>query len=179
MSLRNITHSWQVQDLEHGPLVKLAQRDLDIGTVSILADELFKLTRESGRPRLSLDFKEVSVLPTLVVGKLLALERRLREVGGQLLLYNLNPAVKGFLQAEGWPGDVTAESAPAGEPLEPENCFVVFVREGPGAAEHPEMVERPVATCFSYEEAARLREELRPSGKNCIIRFIGQAGGGD
>ena len=58
---------------------------------------------------------------------------------------------------------------------EPRDCFVVYVREG----SRPEAVERPVAACPSYQEAARLRRQIRLSGRTCIIRFAGEAGGGD
>jgi hypothetical protein len=51
------------------------------------------------------------------------------------------------------------------------DCFVVFVREG--------AVERPVAAHPSYEEAVRHREQIRQSGQGCVIRFVGQTGGGD
>jgi hypothetical protein len=60
-----------------------------------------------------------------------------------------------------------------------QDCFVVFVRDGSGAACRPEAVERPVAACPSYEEAVRLRGQLRQSGRSCVIRFVGQTGGGD
>jgi hypothetical protein len=58
---------------------------------------------------------------------------------------------------------------------EPRDCFVVYVREGSG----PGAVERPVAACPSYQEAARVRRQIRLSGGTCIIRFAGQGGGGD
>jgi hypothetical protein len=52
-----------------------------------------------------------------------------------------------------------------------QDCFVVFVRIG--------AVERPVAVCTSYAEAVKCREQLRQSGQGCVIRFVGQTGGGD
>jgi len=59
------------------------------------------------------------------------------------------------------------------------DCFVVFVRDGPPSPWHPEDAERPVVRCHSYEEAARAREKLREPGKSCVIRYVGQSGGGD
>jgi hypothetical protein len=58
---------------------------------------------------------------------------------------------------------------------EPHDCFVVYVRDG----SRSEAVERPLAACPSYQEAARVRKQVRESGGTCIIRFVGQAGGGD
>ncbi len=60
-----------------------------------------------------------------------------------------------------------------------EDCFVVFVRDGSRTACSPDAVERPVAACPSYEEAVWVREALRRSGRSCVIRFVGQTGGGD
>jgi hypothetical protein len=62
---------------------------------------------------------------------------------------------------------------------EPQDCFVVFVRDRSKTGWPGDTVERPVATCPSYEEAVRIREEFRQSGRSCIIRFVGETGGGD
>ena len=177
MSLRILSHPWEVQDLEDALLVKITPRDLDVGTVSVLTDELFELAQESGQRCLSLDFAEVHVLPSMVVGKLFALDRRLREVGGQLFLCNLEPSISELLQAESCPGGWTDEPPTTRE--EGRDCFVVFVRDGSEPMRRPEAVERPVARCPTYEEAVRVREDLRAAGKNCVIRFVGETGGGD
>jgi hypothetical protein len=60
-----------------------------------------------------------------------------------------------------------------------QDCFVVFVRDGTWPAQPPEAVESPVVTCYSYEEAAKVKNNLRDSGKTAVIRSIGQTGGGD
>ena len=103
MSLHVLTHPWEVQDLDNGPLVRITDRDLEVGAISALIDELFELVQESGQPNLSLDFASVNVLPSVVVGKLFALDRKLRERGGRLFLCNLNPVLKALLQVESGP----------------------------------------------------------------------------
>jgi hypothetical protein len=60
-----------------------------------------------------------------------------------------------------------------------QDCYVVFVRDGSWPAQPAEAVEQPVQTCFSYQDAARLKQDLRNSGKSCVIRSVGQSGGGD
>jgi anti-anti-sigma regulatory factor len=100
-----------VQEVEYGVLVKLNPRDLDVRTVSILADELFELALESGRPKLYLDFTRITMLPSLVPGKLIALDRRLRQIGGRVVLCNLCPDVQEHFEAEGWPADAAPENA--------------------------------------------------------------------
>ena len=59
--------------------------------------------------------------------------------------------------------------------------FLVFVRLDPTLVETvPEALEQPVAACSSYGEARRIRRILRGTATGeCVIRFIGSAGGGD
>jgi hypothetical protein len=61
-------------------------------------------------------------------------------------------------------------------PSTTDDCFVLFVRSsedqaGPG--------ELPVAACPSYAEARRVRAQLGYATGECVIRFVGPAGGGD
>jgi hypothetical protein len=56
--------------------------------------------------------------------------------------------------------------------------FIVFVREpGPGCG--PQLAERPLVICSSYAEARRIRRELQHAARECVIRYVGPAGGGD
>jgi len=109
MSLHVLSHPWEVQEVEYGVLVKLTHDDLNVRTVSILADELFELALESDRPKLYLDFAEITILPSLVPGKLVALDRRLGEMGGRVILCNIRPAIQELFEAEGWPEDSEEE----------------------------------------------------------------------
>jgi anti-anti-sigma regulatory factor len=95
MPMHFVSHPWQVQDVEDGTIVTLTEQDLqDAG----LTDDLCELALESGRPRLYLDLLEVRKLSSTVAGKLFALDRRLREAGGRLVLSNLAPALCEALQ---------------------------------------------------------------------------------
>ena len=42
-----------------------------------------------------------------------------------------------------------------------------------------EGAERAVATLPSYAEARRVRQWYRDSGHDCVIRYLGDVGGGD
>ena len=108
MSLHVLSHPWEVQAVADGTLVRITPRDLNVETVSVLADELFELALESGPPTLYMDLGAVTHLPVVVCGKLLALQRRLHEVGGRLVLKNLNPTPQEEAAAESGP----EESAP-------------------------------------------------------------------
>jgi anti-anti-sigma factor len=105
MSLYTVSHLWEVEDVEDGISVRLTHRDLDVQTLSILADELSEIALESGRPKLYLDFGRVNLLTSVVIGKLFAVDRRLRDAGGRLVLCNLDPTVRGVFQALSWPED--------------------------------------------------------------------------
>ena len=57
--------------------------------------------------------------------------------------------------------------------------FVVFVRNAPSYTGSPETVEREVGSCSTYEEARRIRGECHDRAHMCVIRYVGEAGGGD
>jgi hypothetical protein len=57
--------------------------------------------------------------------------------------------------------------------------FVVFaLRHRPHDAP-TQVVEREVVTCPSYEEAQEVRRAFHAVGCDCVIRYMGEAGGGD
>jgi anti-anti-sigma regulatory factor len=108
MSLYILAHPWDVHEVADGTVVQITRQDLNAQTVSILIEELHELALESGQPRLYLDFGAVRCLGSLVPGKLLTLERRLKEMGVQLVLGNLDRAVLEVFAAEGWPHELAA-----------------------------------------------------------------------
>jgi anti-anti-sigma factor len=93
MSFHFLSHPWEVQDVEDGILVACTRRDLNAITVPVLVDELYELVLECGRPNLYLDFAQVNYLASIVIGKLLALDTRLHQIGGRLIVCNLDPSV--------------------------------------------------------------------------------------
>jgi hypothetical protein len=60
-----------------------------------------------------------------------------------------------------------------------EDDFVVFIRSDSGYESAPDSVEWPLASCASYEEARRVRESCSNRTGDCVIRFVGETGGGD
>jgi len=59
-----------------------------------------------------------------------------------------------------------------------EDDFVVFIRSDRDDA-NPDRVEWPLASCASYEEAKRVRDTFSNRNGDCVIRFVGETGGGD
>jgi hypothetical protein len=60
-----------------------------------------------------------------------------------------------------------------------EDDFVVFIRSDPGDPACPDRAEWPLASCPSYEDARRLRDSVSARNGDCVIRFLGETGGGD
>jgi hypothetical protein len=60
-----------------------------------------------------------------------------------------------------------------------EDRFLVFLRSEKCDAAFPERVERPLASCASYAEAQRVRRAHHDHAIDCVIRYVGPAGGGD
>ena len=100
MSLHFVSHAWQVEDRPDGTLVRVTPDDFTADNVPTLVDELFDLAREEGRQVLFLDFAQVCSVPSLVAGKLFALDRRLRRAGGRLELCNLSGQLAELLQTQ-------------------------------------------------------------------------------
>jgi len=55
--------------------------------------------------------------------------------------------------------------------------YVVYIRLDPAHPSRPDAGEEAVAACSSYAEARRVQREYQ--GAECVIRYIGPAGGGD
>jgi anti-sigma B factor antagonist len=73
--------------------VRFTETNLDDGNIEAIGDELFDLVDGHGHRELHLDFGNVESLTSLGLGKLIALHKKLRAVGGRLSLRNVRPAV--------------------------------------------------------------------------------------
>jgi hypothetical protein len=60
-----------------------------------------------------------------------------------------------------------------------EDQFTLYVRTDPSHAPSPEEIEVPLGTFSSYEEALRAQRAYQRPARECVIRFQGDAGGGD
>jgi hypothetical protein len=57
--------------------------------------------------------------------------------------------------------------------------FIVFLRQPRGAWYPPDLAEQPLASCASYAEARRILKAFHYTARECVIRYVGPAGGGD
>jgi anti-anti-sigma factor len=99
MAFHFCTHPWEVRDVANGIQVTLARRDLDPSSVSSLVEDLFELVLESGQRDLYLDFGEIQMIPSVIIGKLIALNTKLGERRGRVVVVNLDPAVHDTFRA--------------------------------------------------------------------------------
>jgi hypothetical protein len=60
----------------------------------------------------------------------------------------------------------------------PSDQFLVFLRMHPQGETH-EVVEVPLGQFDTYEEARRVRQAQLQAARDCVIRYVGPAGGGD
>jgi hypothetical protein len=57
--------------------------------------------------------------------------------------------------------------------------FLVFVRADRSLTNSPENCESYLISVSTYEEARRIQREYRSLARECVIRYLGPAGGGD
>lgn len=85
------THAWEISHIDDGTMIVLTQRDLDLESVPTLVDDLIEVVRENGQPNLYLDFSKVRMISSVVIGKMIAVNDQLRELGGRLVMLGLDP----------------------------------------------------------------------------------------
>jgi anti-anti-sigma factor len=66
-----------------------------------VSEQLFHLVDDLQRRRLVLDFASVDSLTSLMIGKLVTLNKRLRDAGGRLVLCNVKPDLRGVFEVTG------------------------------------------------------------------------------
>lgn len=66
---------------------------LHVEVIESIGEEIASLVEDEGRRQLLFDLSEVRQLSSALIGKLLGVHKRLREVGGEMALCRLNPEV--------------------------------------------------------------------------------------
>jgi anti-sigma B factor antagonist len=66
---------------------------LDEQTIQVIGEQLFSLVEEVGRKKLLLNFAHVELLSSAALGKLVTLNRKIKDVGGKLVLCQINPNI--------------------------------------------------------------------------------------
>ena len=101
MSFHFISHPWSVREVEDGILVSLAPSDLDQMAVSVFVDEVMELGMENGLLHVYLDFAAIHQIGSVMIGKVLAIHQHLIELGGRVIVFNLQESVAECFAAAG------------------------------------------------------------------------------
>ena len=90
---------------DKSPRLKLTEKDgvavielvdrkiLDEATISEISEQLYAVAARSPRPRVVLDFANVSHMSSSALGMLIRLHKRITEKGGALRLCNIRPSI--------------------------------------------------------------------------------------
>jgi anti-anti-sigma factor len=93
MALQLLSRYWQMEDIEDGISVKLNQRELDSKSVCVLVDELLELVHDSRPANLYVDLRKVHRIASIAFGKLITLDKKLRDGDCDLVLCGVDPVL--------------------------------------------------------------------------------------
>ena len=84
----------EVEDIGDVTVVNFTDRKiLDEQNIQAIGEQLFQLVDELGRRKVLLNFGNVEYLSSAALGKLITLNKKLANVGGRLILCNIDPQI--------------------------------------------------------------------------------------
>jgi anti-sigma B factor antagonist len=84
----------EVSDVGDVAVVRFVDRKiLDEGNIQEVGQELYGLVEKEQRAKLLLNFSNVDFLSSAALGKLIKLEKKVRDAGGTLKLSNIRPEI--------------------------------------------------------------------------------------
>src|SRR5262245_50177208 len=94
MSLQPRRSHLEVEDIGEITVCKVREREiLDEHTIQVIGDQLSMLVDELGRRKVLVNFSNVEKMSSAALGKVTALNRKLKSVGGRLVLCGINPLI--------------------------------------------------------------------------------------
>jgi anti-anti-sigma factor len=115
----SISHWFDVSEIENAVVVRFVDpKILNDQKMETIAEELYRLADKLGKRDLRLDFVRVDYVQSSVLGKLVALHKRVTGMGNRLILCNIRPAVYTIFTVTRLAKLFTIE----GEPLSDENA---------------------------------------------------------
>jgi anti-sigma B factor antagonist len=85
----------EVEDIGDVTVVNFTDRKiLDEQNIQIIGEQLFSLVDESGRRKILLNFGNVEYLSSAALAKLITLNKKVQQVGGRLILCNIDPQIR-------------------------------------------------------------------------------------
>ena len=84
----------EVEDIGDVTVVNFTDRKiLDEQNIQVIGEQLFSLVDEVGRRKILLNFGNVEYLSSAALAKLITLNKKLQQVGGRLILCNIDPQI--------------------------------------------------------------------------------------
>lgn len=88
------TRRLEVVDVKGVTVVRfLERRILDELSIQEIGDELFGLVEQQGKSKILLDFQDVDFLSSAALGKLITMDKKVKNHGGQLMLCGIHPEI--------------------------------------------------------------------------------------
>jgi anti-anti-sigma factor len=98
-------HPFTVEQVDSVTVVRFAQvAILEDEVVALVREQLFDLVEREGRRLFVLNFGKVTGLASRMLGQLVALHKRLQEVGGKMVLCEVSPFLYEFFETAHLPG---------------------------------------------------------------------------
>lgn len=66
---------------------------LDENNIQVIGNQLFSLVEDDGAKRIILDFSNVEYLSSAALGKLITMEKKVKQAGGKLRLCSIRPDI--------------------------------------------------------------------------------------
>ncbi|GIW81037.1 MAG: hypothetical protein KatS3mg105_2844 [Gemmatales bacterium] len=84
----------EVEDIGDVSVITFTDRKiLDEQNIQAIGEELFRLVDDDGRHKILLNFSNVDYLSSAALAKLITLNKKLQQVGGRLVLCNIDPQI--------------------------------------------------------------------------------------
>jgi anti-sigma B factor antagonist len=94
MSAQPRRQKLEVEDIGDVTVVNFVDKKiLDEQNIQIIGEQLFRLVDDLGRTKLLLNFGNVEYLSSAALGKLITLNKKVKGVGGKLVLCNIAPNI--------------------------------------------------------------------------------------
>lgn len=102
---------FDVEDIGEVSVVRFtAKRLLDSNDIQVMGMELYRLVDDLGRHNLILDLANVDYLSSSALGKFITLYKKVKAVGGRLVIRNLNAQIRELFKLSDLPWE-TSEAA--------------------------------------------------------------------
>jgi anti-sigma B factor antagonist len=94
MSAQPRRQKLEVEDIGDVTVVNFVDKKiLDEQNIQVIGEQLFRLVDDLGRTKLLLNFGNVEYLSSAALGKLITLNKKVKGVGGKLVLCNIAPNI--------------------------------------------------------------------------------------